>query len=94
MTEGYTLAFGPEARAGLASGRLTLNGAAFLDAVCRRCPTSLREVITALGIHGVTEDEVRAGCAEALLAGVVRTDGHEFRPGDAAFFWPVRRASD
>lgn len=87
-------AFAPNVRAAFDAGRLTYNGACFFQAVCWRSPTNIGEVLQVLGAYGLTEEEVRAGCAEALLAGVVKTDGSDMRPGDAAFYWPVRRAGD
>jgi hypothetical protein len=94
LADSYALSFGPEARAALVEERLTVLGAAFFHATCIRCPTSLKEVIVSLGAHGLTAEEVRAGCSEALLAGFVYSDGSPFREGDAAFFWPRRRAGD
>lgn len=51
-------------------------------------PKSIREVIYQCARWKLTEEEARAGIAEAFLADLIYTDSDtDFRPGDAAFVW-------
>lgn len=89
--------FDPAIQALLIARRCSTTCAMVVQVLClppRPVPMNITELLRRMTERWrYSEEETRAGLAEAMLLGLVYTDGSDFRPGDAAFLW-ARVASE